>query len=91
MKTTFALMFVMLAATACSTPSPRVDAQFGSAVRQNIAAQTINPNAGKNADQVAGVDGTAGVSAMERYHDSFKAPPPTFNVINIGGGIAGGK
>jgi hypothetical protein len=27
---------------------------------------------------------------MDRYVDSFKAPPPTMNVINIGGSLTGG-
>jgi hypothetical protein len=38
---------------------------------------------------VSGLDGQAAREAMGRYHDSFKKPPPSFNVINIGGSIAG--
>ena len=50
------------------------------------AAQTINPSASLNKDPVSGVDGQAAKEAMGRYHDSFKTPPPTFNVINVTGG-----
>jgi hypothetical protein len=28
---------------------------------------------------------------MGQYRESFRTPPPTFNVINIGGGITGGS
>ena len=52
--------------------------------------QTINPDASRNPDPVFGLDGKAANEAIGRYQDSFKTPPPTFNVINIGGGITGG-
>ena len=52
---------------------------------------TINPDAGKNPDQVAGMDGKAGRETIILYQDTFKAPPPVVNVINIGGGLGGGK
>lgn len=68
----------------CST-TPNYDARFGDAVRQARLAMTINPNAGTNPDQVAGMDGVAAREAMLRYQDTYKAPPPVVNVINIGG------
>jgi hypothetical protein len=52
---------------------------------------TLNPNAGRDGDPVAGMDGLAASEAFDRYHDSFKAPPPVVNVINIGGSVSGGK
>lgn len=73
----------------CATSTPNLDAHFGEAVLAARAQQTINPNASLNTDPVAGLDGRAAKEAMGRYHDSFKTPPPTFNVINIGGGITG--
>lgn len=68
----------------CSS-SPRYDARFGDAVRQARLAQTIDPQAGRNPDPVAGLDGKSALEAQKRYHDSFKEPPPVTNVINIGG------
>lgn len=76
-------------AACASTTTPRLDAHFGEAVLAARAQQTINPDAGRNPDQVSGLDGRAAREAMARYHDSFKTPPPTFNVINIGGSITG--
>jgi len=65
--------------------TPRLDAQFGDAVRQARAQQTIDPEAGRNDDPVAGIDGTAAQHTIERYEKSFQEPPPTFNVLGIGG------
>ena len=74
----------MLAGCAAST-TPNYDARFGDAVRQARAAMTIDPRRAANPDPVAGLDGQAARTAFERYQDSFKAPPPVVNVINIGG------
>jgi hypothetical protein len=77
----------------CVSPAPYVESHIGFAVNAAKAQQTINPDASKNPDPVAGIDGRAAKSAVERYEDSFKAPPPTFNIINInsGGGTGGGR
>ena len=77
--------------TACATPTPNLDARFGDAVRIARAQQTLNPEASQNTAPVVGLDGKAAKATMGRYEDSFKTPPPTINVINIGGSIAGGK
>ncbi|MBO9537639.1 hypothetical protein [Herbaspirillum sp.] len=79
-------LFILLLA-GCATSTPDYDARFGDAVRQAKAKMIINPNAGANPDQAAGLDGQAAAEAMGRYHDSFKTPPPATNVINIGGGL----
>jgi hypothetical protein len=75
--------------TACTSTSPVLDANFGNAVRQARTAQTLNPEASANRDPVLGIDGQAGAAAQTRYQDSFKAPPKTFEVINIGGTLTG--
>lgn len=71
--------------SACVSTTPVLDANFGNAVRQARAAQTLNPNASANRNPVLGIDGKAGVAAQERYLESFTTPPKTFEVINIGG------
>ena len=73
--------------SACVSTTPVLDASFGKAVRQARAAQTLNPNASANRDPVLGIDGKAGAAAQERYQESFKSPPKTFEVI--GGGQTG--
>lgn len=75
----------LLAGCATST-TPDYDLRFGDAVRQARRMMTINPAASANPDPVAGIDSQAGREALARYHDSFKAPPPVVNVINVGAG-----
>lgn len=76
---------------ACAGTTPHYDKRFGDAVRQARSAMTIDPQAGANQDKAAGIDGQAGREAVARYQDSFKAPPPVANVINIGGATGAGK
>lgn len=75
----------------CVSPTPMYDERFGEAVRTARAQQTLNPNASLNTDPVTGVDGQAAKSAYGNYEKSFQTPtpPPTINVINIGGGLSG--
>ena len=82
-RTTCFALLAMLAA--CGTTTPDYDARFGDAVRQARVAMTIHPDAPASGDQAAGIDGQAAREAIGRYHDSYKAPPPVTNVINIGG------
>jgi len=70
----------------CTSLSPYFDQQVGRAVNTAKAQQTINPDASRNTDPVAGIGGTPADSTIDEYHKSFTAPPPTFQVINIGGG-----
>lgn len=84
------LCITIVGATAgCATRTPVLDERFGDAVREARAKQTINPDAGRDADPVLGLDGLAARESIERYKDATKAPPPVMNVINIGGGIGG--
>lgn len=75
--------------TACTSTSPTLDAKFGDAVRQARIQQTLNPNASANRNPVLGIDGRAGAAAQDRYQESFRTPPKTFEIINIGGAITG--
>lgn len=74
----------------CST-TPNYDAKFGDAVRDARMQMTINPDAGSNPDQVAGMDGKSAKEAITRYQETYKAPPPVTNVINIGGNIGSSR
>ena len=73
---------------ACAPLTPNLDSHFGDSVNTVKALQIINPGAANNPDNVSGLDGKSGQSAMDSYNKSFKAPPPTTisNTINIGGG-----
>jgi hypothetical protein len=82
------VLLLALLGGCASSPTPHYDARFGDAVRQARQSMYLNPTA--NADPVAGMDGKAAREAVGRYQDSFRAPPPVVNVINIGGAISGG-
>lgn len=72
--------------TGCvSITTPELDAKFGDAVRAAREAQTLNPTASASQQPLPGLDGRSAVNAIDRYQDSFKAPPSTFTP-NTGGG-----
>ena len=84
------LLLVLAFLGGCATSTtPDYDQRFGEAVRQARLRMTIMPNAGSNPDPIAGMDGPASRETILRYQDSFKAPPPVVNVINIGGSTTG--
>jgi cytochrome c556 len=71
-----------------SEPAPYVESHMGEAVKQAQLRQTMHPEASKNTDPVTGIDGQAAQEAVDRYHKSFQAPPPSFTVINVNGPTA---
>lgn len=73
----------------CASVTPNDDARFGDAVRAARAAQTLNPAAPARDDPMPGLDGKAAISAQERYQDSFKSPPKTFEILGRGGSVSG--
>jgi uncharacterized protein YceK len=83
------LMLTLTLLTGCAAVTPNYDAKFGNAVREAKLKMTINPDAGKNPDQVMGMDGKSARESIILYQGTSKAPPPVVSVINIGGGIGG--
>jgi hypothetical protein len=78
-------MLLAALATGCATSTtPALDVSHGGALRFTKEAQTLNPTAPTGNNQVLGIDGKAAVNTLERYQDSFKTPPKTFEVINGG-------
>ena len=68
-RSTFTTVFaVALLASGCVTTSKQsLRPDFGEAVRNNIAAQTIDPMAGKEETPANTLDGQKGELALERY------------------------
>jgi len=79
--------------TACAgtpeTTTPYLDQHFGEAVNQAKAQQTLNPDASRNTDPVAGIDGKAGAAVIERYYEGMKQEAAPATIINIGGSLGG--
>ena len=86
-----AIALLLSLVAGCSSVTPHYDARFGDAVRAAKQKMIIDPDAGKNPDQAAGMDGRAARETVILYQGTYKAPPPAVNVINIGGAIGGGK
>jgi hypothetical protein len=85
------LIVVLLGLNAgCETMTPNYDTKFGDSIRDARLKMTINPDAGKIPDQVAGIDGKAAANTIIRYQETFKTPPPVVPVINVGGSISRG-
>lgn len=82
---TFLLGILAAAGVAgCVSPAPVLEGQLGNSVLAARAQQTINPEAPRRADPVSGINGTAAQRTIDRYNDSFKSPPASVNVFNIG-------
>jgi len=72
----------------CVAIHPEVDRRSGEAVLSAQGAQTLNPRPVRDPDAVSGIDGRAAKESMDRYVESFRAPTPNINVINIGGSLS---
>ena len=69
-----ALGVALLGLAGCFPPSA-VEMDYGNSVRNNIAQQVVNPQAGFNPKPAVGLSPHAAVNAMERYDKSFKEEP----------------
>lgn len=83
-KQRMTLVIVSGLLTACSSPTPNLDAHFGESIADIQKMQILNPGAERNAAVPVGIDGRAGYSGYEQYQKSFKAPEPKTNVFTIG-------
>ncbi|MCB1670996.1 MAG: hypothetical protein R3F41_11450 [Gammaproteobacteria bacterium] len=62
-----ASIFTLLAACQSGT-EPNINEDFGNAVRQNVAIQTLNPDAG-GSDDSASLDGPRAEQAVDRMRN----------------------
>jgi hypothetical protein len=66
-----ALGVALLGLAGCFPPSA-LEMDYGNAVRNNIAQQVVNPQAGFNPKPAVGLPPKASANAMDRYDESFK-------------------
>ncbi len=79
---------VGLLLSGCASTTPNYDERFGEAVRHNRQAQVIHPAPPQDGAAAEGLDAQTARAAVQRYRDSFRAPPPVVNVINLGSGTS---
>lgn len=83
----FTLVGILALSGCAATTTPQTDARHGEAMTMLKAQQTINPEASRNTNPVAGVDGKAAKGALDNYRDSFRKPPAEpANFLTIGSG-----
>jgi len=85
---TTASLVALLLLQGCSS-APRFEKAFGTAVRTNLAAQTIDLRAAANTNPASGIDGAAARAAHQRYQQSFVQPDsaasaPLLNTLGSG-------
>ena len=67
-----ALGLALLGLAGCYPPSA-LEMDYGNSVRNNVAQQVVNPNAGFNPKPAVGLPPQAAAGEMEKYDKSFKA------------------
>lgn len=95
MKTTKTGIWAFAAALAlggcAASTTPKTDARMGEAMLLMRAQQTLNPEASRNTEPVAGLDGKAAKGALDNYRDSFRQPPAEAATFLTIGGPGGGR
>jgi hypothetical protein len=82
-------LLVALSGCASSSSSPEVDRDFGRHTRELMRSQLADPQAEqRNAERGGTTDGRAARESVNRYLDSFKAPPTSSVIAGSGGGSA---
>jgi type IV pilus biogenesis protein CpaD/CtpE len=76
-----------LCALAACAGSPRIDSQFGASMRQALAQQTLDPQAGENRRPVNGLDAPAAAAAYDNYQRSYSSQGQQQSGFTIGAGI----
>ena len=66
-----ALGLALLGLAGCYPPSA-LEMDYGNSVRNNIAQQVVNPQAGFNPKPAVGLSPQAAANAQEKYDKSFK-------------------
>ena len=69
-----ALGLALLVLAGCYPPSA-LEMDYGNSVRNNVAQQVVNPQAGFNPKPAVGLSPQAAANEMERYDKTFKEEP----------------
>jgi hypothetical protein len=86
-----ALGMALLWLAGCFPPSA-LELDYGNSVRNNIAQQVVNPQAGLNPTPAVGLPPQAAANEMESYNKSFSASQDkqkSFQGMQTGGGSSG--
>ena len=82
---TFIFVISLTALTGCATTQPAAtyhSSEFGKAVRQNIAVQTVAPSAKQKADTFIPADAAKRAKARENYRKGETPNPQPVTTVN---------
>jgi len=83
-KYIISLMVVLLAGCADWSSKPeRVDNNFGKSVRSMVAAQTLNPTAGKNTSAILQGDGQRASNIIKTYRNDVTIPQQARETLEL--------
>ncbi|MHB9074013.1 MAG: hypothetical protein ACYC6G_10850 [Desulfobaccales bacterium] len=88
--TFLALGMLLLCLAGCYPPSA-VEQDWGNSVRNNIAQQVVNPQAGLNTTPPVGLSPQAGVNEMDAYNKSFAPEAQKSSQLSYGASSGGGS
>lgn len=82
------ILATAILAGCAATTTPNLDAKFGQSLTTLKAQQIINPDASRNTDPVAGIDGQAANAIIDRYHKAYETPAaaPSGSIGTVGSG-----
>ncbi len=66
------LIAALLIFSGCGTRETMLSRNWGSSFESAKQSQILNPEAGRNLEPVAGLDGQAAGNSMEKYRQRFK-------------------
>jgi hypothetical protein len=88
--TFLALGMLLLCLAGCYPPSA-VEQDWGNSVRNNLAQQVVNPQAGLNPTPPVGLSPQAAANEMEAYNKSFAPESQKKSQLSYGASSGGGS
>lgn len=81
-QATATALMVLLVLAGCMSPTPHLDKHWGRSQAAATYSQALNPDAGKDATPVTGLEGDRAVRADEQYSETFETaqPRPVYNI-----------
>lgn len=81
-QATATALTALLVLAGCMSPTPHLDKNWGRSQETAKYSQALNPDAGKDATPVTGLEGDRAVRADEQYSETFETaqPRPVYNI-----------
>lgn len=81
------LVIIAMGVMAGACAPTQISPNWGTAYRDALTKQVLNPTAGEQLDPVEGQDGTVNATAMEAYRKGFEKPDSDFTKSVVSSGV----